>query len=104
MLTDRAFPCLCKSLRNQKVTYLACGEDHTAALTLDGGLFTYGAGTYGQLGHRSKTHEILPKKVTELMGSNVTQIACGRYVILLSSLNDVFSILLNICVSMLAYS
>ncbi|XP_053384737.1 probable E3 ubiquitin-protein ligase HERC4 isoform X2 [Mercenaria mercenaria] len=75
---DRQFPCSCKSLRNQRVCYIACGEDYTAALTLDGGLFTFGAGTYGQLGHGSKTQEILPKKVTELMGSDVAQIACGR--------------------------
>ncbi|KAL4239292.1 putative E3 ubiquitin-protein ligase herc4 [Mactra antiquata] len=75
---DRTFPCLCKSLRQQRVTYIACGEDHSAALTLDGGLFTFGAGTYGQLGHGSKAHEIIPKKVLELMGSTVTQLACGR--------------------------
>lgn len=77
--SERAFPSLCKTLRNQRVTYIACGEDHTAALTLEGGLFTFGSGSYGQLGHGSKTHEMLPRRVMELMGSDVTQIACGRY-------------------------
>ena len=46
----------------------------------DGGVFTFGAGNYGQLGHNTKQNEVLPKKVFELMGSPVTQIACGRLV------------------------
>ncbi|XP_055954935.1 probable E3 ubiquitin-protein ligase HERC4 isoform X2 [Patella vulgata] len=75
---DRPFPTLCKSLRNQKIKYLSCGEDHTAALTQSGGVFTFGAGSYGQLGHCSAQNEVLPKQVMELMGSDVTQIATGR--------------------------
>ncbi|KAM9365582.1 putative E3 ubiquitin-protein ligase HERC4 isoform 2-T2 [Pholidichthys leucotaenia] len=76
--TDRYFPALLKSIRSQRVIYISCGEDHTAALTKEGGVFTFGAGGYGQLGHNSTNHEINPRKVFELMGSVVTQIACGR--------------------------
>lgn len=75
---DHSHPMLCKSLRGQKVKYISCGDDHTAVLTQEGGVFTFGAGGYGQLGHNSTDNEILPKKVVELMGSKVTQIACGR--------------------------
>ncbi|XP_035461636.1 probable E3 ubiquitin-protein ligase HERC4 isoform X3 [Scophthalmus maximus] len=75
---DRCFPALLKSLRSQRVIYISCGEDHTAALTKEGGVFTFGAGGYGQLGHNSTNHEINPRKVFELMGNVVTQIACGR--------------------------
>ncbi|XP_054516129.2 probable E3 ubiquitin-protein ligase HERC4 isoform X27 [Pan troglodytes] len=75
---DRYVPNLLKSLRSQKIVYICCGEDHTAALTKEGGVFTFGAGGYGQLGHNSTSHEINPRKVFELMGSIVTQIACGR--------------------------
>ncbi|XP_064173088.1 probable E3 ubiquitin-protein ligase HERC4 isoform X1 [Anguilla rostrata] len=75
---DRHFPVLLKSLRSQRVVYICCGEDHTAALTKEGGVFTFGAGGYGQLGHNSTNHEINPRKVFELMGNVVTQIACGR--------------------------
>nr|XP_028585247.1 probable E3 ubiquitin-protein ligase HERC4 isoform X2 [Podarcis muralis] len=75
---DRYVPNLLKSLRSQKIVYISCGEDHTAALTKEGGVFTFGAGGYGQLGHNSTGHEINPRKVFELMGSIVTQIACGR--------------------------
>lgn len=75
---NHIFPVLCKSLRDHRVQYLSCGEDHTAVLTEEGGVFTFGAGMYGQLGHNSTNNEILPKKVFELMGSVVTQVACGR--------------------------
>ncbi|XP_077206908.1 putative E3 ubiquitin-protein ligase HERC4 isoform X2 [Paroedura picta] len=75
---DRYVPNLLKSLRSHKIVYISCGEDHTAALTKQGGVFTFGAGGYGQLGHNSTGHEINPRKVFELMGSTVTQITCGR--------------------------
>ncbi|KAK9541806.1 hypothetical protein VZT92_001826 [Zoarces viviparus] len=75
---DRFFPTLLKSLRSQRVIYISCGEDHTAALTKLRGVFTFGAGGYGQLGHNSTNHEINPRKVFELMGNVVTQISCGR--------------------------
>ncbi|UYV81070.1 HERC4 [Cordylochernes scorpioides] len=71
-------PKLVFSLRSHYIHYVSCGENHTAALTKDGGVFTFGAGMYGQLGHGSRNNEILPRKVIELMGSTVTQIACGR--------------------------
>lgn len=44
----------------------------------DGGVLTFGAGTYGQLGHGTAQSEKVPRKVFELMGSEVTMIACGR--------------------------
>ncbi|RMB93229.1 hypothetical protein DUI87_30351 [Hirundo rustica rustica] len=63
---DRYVPTLLKSLRSQKVVHICCGEDHTAALTKEGGVFTFGAGGYGQLGHNSTSHEINPRKVLSL--------------------------------------
>ena len=43
-------------------------------------MFTFGAGMYGQLGHNSNQSETLPRKVFELMGSEVTILVCGRLV------------------------
>uniref|UniRef100_A0A6I8RUR2 HECT and RLD domain containing E3 ubiquitin protein ligase 3 n=1 Tax=Xenopus tropicalis TaxID=8364 RepID=A0A6I8RUR2_XENTR len=74
----RETPCHVKPLRTHKVIYISCGEEHTAILTKAGGLFTFGAGGSGQLGHDSLNNEINPRRVLELMGSEVSQIACGR--------------------------
>lgn len=56
-------------------------------------MFTFGAGMYGQLGHNNTSHEYLPRKVVDLMGSEITQIACGRCHMLVYSAsgNRVFS-------------
>uniref|UniRef100_A0A674MCD7 HECT and RLD domain containing E3 ubiquitin protein ligase 3 n=1 Tax=Takifugu rubripes TaxID=31033 RepID=A0A674MCD7_TAKRU len=78
-IQDRAVPCHIKFLRSQKVVHISCGEEHTAALTKDGGLFTFGDGSWGQLGHGSTANELLPRRVLELMGTEVSQITCGRH-------------------------
>ncbi|XP_038255642.1 probable E3 ubiquitin-protein ligase HERC3 isoform X1 [Dermochelys coriacea] len=75
---DRESPCHVKLLRTQKVVYISCGEKHTAVLTKSGGVFTFGAGSCGQLGHDSMNDEVNPRRVLELMGTEVSQIACGR--------------------------
>ncbi|KAL7982104.1 hypothetical protein Chor_001161 [Crotalus horridus] len=75
---DRECPCHVKLLRTQKVVYISCGNEHTAVLTKSGGVFTFGAGSCGQLGHDSLNDEVNPRRVLELMGSEVSQVACGR--------------------------
>ncbi|XP_070470422.1 E3 ISG15--protein ligase HERC5 [Equus przewalskii] len=86
-------PSLIEALDNQEVEFLACGGSHTALLTKDGLVFTFGAGKCGQLGHNSTQNELTPCLVTELVGKRVTQIACGRRHTLayVSDLGKVFS-------------
>ncbi|XP_037686168.1 E3 ISG15--protein ligase HERC5 isoform X2 [Choloepus didactylus] len=76
---DKDSPSLIEELDNQKVEFLTCGGSHTALLTEDGLVFTFGGGKYGQLGHNSTQNELRPRLVTELVGNRVTQIACGRW-------------------------
>ncbi|ETN59614.1 hect E3 ubiquitin ligase [Anopheles darlingi] len=77
-LNSRQFPTQLRTLRSLGVRYVSCGDDFSVFLTAGGGVFTCGAGTFGQLGHGSCNNEILPRMVFELMGSKITQIACGR--------------------------
>lgn len=74
----RIFPTQLKTLRSLEVRYISCGEEFSAFLTRDGGVFTCGQGKFGQLGHGSDANENLPRKVVELMGSTITQLACGK--------------------------
>uniref|UniRef100_A0A5S6R1R1 HECT domain-containing protein n=1 Tax=Trichuris muris TaxID=70415 RepID=A0A5S6R1R1_TRIMR len=74
----RHYPVLVKSLKSQRIVRLVCGEDFTSAISAGGQLFTFGSGTYGQLGHGYKNNEVLPKQVLELMGTRVLDVACGR--------------------------
>ncbi|XP_059190794.1 probable E3 ubiquitin-protein ligase HERC3 [Centropristis striata] len=62
----------------KKTIHISCGKDHTAVLTKDGAVFTFGSGQYGQLGHNSFSNEPRPRLVAELWGSKVTKFACGR--------------------------
>ncbi|KAI8120902.1 putative E3 ubiquitin-protein ligase HERC4 [Lucilia cuprina] len=74
---NRCYPTQLKTLRSLGVRYIACGDEFSVFLTNDGGVFTCGSGRYGQLGHGGNSNEVLPRMVVELMGSTVTQIACG---------------------------
>lgn len=93
---NRSVPTLQKSLRNQKIAYISLGSEHSAALTFEGGLFTWGNGTYGQLGHGSSSNDIAPRKVFELMGVRLTQVSCGRcHTLVVSEIGRVYSFGLN---------
>ena len=76
---DRLVPTQIRMLRNQRVSYsgLAAGSEHSVALTVDGGVFTWGSSRCGQLGHGSTNRENVPRRVLELMGTEVSQVAAG---------------------------
>ncbi|XP_078065298.1 putative E3 ubiquitin-protein ligase HERC3 [Mustelus asterias] len=76
---DRYEPNHVKLLECKKTIHISCGEEHTAVLTKDGFVYTFGAGSYGQLGHNSTKDEIKPHFVGYLFGNKVSQIACGSH-------------------------
>ena len=89
-------PALLKTIRDQRVAYVAMGEDHSVALTIDGGVFTWGHGANGQLGHGTLASQTTPRKVVELMGNCTISLACGRrHTLVLTSKRSVFGFGLN---------
>eukprot|EP00850_Spirogloea_muscicola_P003742 SM000015S01242 [mRNA] locus=s15:773139:784742:- [translate_table: standard] len=76
--TDNALsPVHVEGLWGLGIVQVAAGESHSAALTADGLVYTWGRGKYGQLGHGVLTNEMKPMRVDALAGRRVVQIACG---------------------------
>jgi alpha-tubulin suppressor-like RCC1 family protein len=86
------------ALQDKRVTHIACGEEHSAAVTSaslsavavmspkslthvrvagDGALFCWGCGRDGRLGNGSGEDELLPLAVQSLASVRVAKVACG---------------------------
>ncbi|XP_009989903.1 PREDICTED: E3 ISG15--protein ligase HERC5-like, partial [Tauraco erythrolophus] len=90
---DRACPSYVRALEHWKTVFISCGADHTAVLSKEGLVCTFGAGGAGQLGHNSTRNELMPRVVAELWGARVSQVACGREytLVYVPSLGKVYS-------------
>ncbi|XP_047310247.1 ultraviolet-B receptor UVR8 [Impatiens glandulifera] len=63
-----------------KISRVSCGEYHTAAISYNGEVYTWGLGSLGQLGHcslQSGDKELIPRRVVGLDGIFIESIACG---------------------------
>merc|ERR1712166_654215 len=71
-------PRLVEGLVGCQVVHAATGARHTAAVTYNGEVWTFGYGGYGRLGHGNHQNEATPKKVEgALVGRRVTRAICG---------------------------
>lgn len=70
-------PRIIQSLTGQVVVQVTCGSYHTAAVTGNGDLYTWGGGMYGKLGHGNEAGCSTPRRVEGLVGLTVSKIACG---------------------------
>ncbi|XP_065336810.1 RCC1 and BTB domain-containing protein 1-like [Cloeon dipterum] len=67
-------------LEHKKVVQVACGSDHTLALTSEGEVYAFGRNNYGQLGLGTTNDHWLPQRVGGLLdGKIVTSVACQAF-------------------------
>ena len=64
-------------LVGKQVVQVAAGGNHTAVVTSEGEVFTFGAGGDGQLGHGRQLGEYWPRRVDALVGKQVVRVAAG---------------------------
>jgi RCC1 and BTB domain-containing protein len=85
-------PRLVETLIGKKPRQVSCGGFHTACITEDGHLYTFGGGEHGQLGHNDRVNKVKPTLVQALEGVFVSQITCGwSHSVALTSNGRVFS-------------
>jgi len=73
--TTQKQPMLIESMRTKIVTQADVGHRHSAAITDDGSLFTWGEGDYGRLGLGDALQRAVPVQVPEITDAGM--VACG---------------------------
>lgn len=77
-LERQLWPKKIQALDSPVIVSIACGWDHSLAVSADGVLYTWGSGSNGKLGHGCETHVCLPKRVEgQLLGVKVIQAEAG---------------------------
>ncbi|XP_076284957.1 E3 ubiquitin-protein ligase HERC2 isoform X1 [Lasioglossum baleicum] len=70
-------PKLIEELLGIEIVDIACGGNHSAAITSTGLLYTWGKGRYGRLGHGDSEDQLTPKLVEALQDYKAIDVACG---------------------------
>jgi RCC1 and BTB domain-containing protein len=79
-------------IKNTRIVQIACGGFHTAAITDEGELFTWGGGEHGQLGHGNKENYSRPTLVRAIAGVKIKQVTCGwSHTVMLTEDGEVWS-------------
>src|SRR5689334_2248400 len=67
--------------RHVAIVGVACGQQHTGALSSDGHLWTFGLGAFGQLGHGYLHDELIPKRIEALVDIHIQidSVKCGSF-------------------------
>lgn len=61
------------------ITRIACGGKHNLCLSEDDGIFSWGRGEFGRLGHGDELHLCHPVLIETLHNKQIADISCGGY-------------------------
>ncbi|XP_052029778.1 probable E3 ubiquitin-protein ligase HERC6 isoform X3 [Apodemus sylvaticus] len=68
------------ALDSLQIELVSCGKEHSVAVCHRGRVFTWGAGSEGQLGiGEFKEISFMPTKIKALAGIKIIQVSCGHY-------------------------
>lgn len=67
------------TLSNMRVIDISAGDFHSAAVTQNRKLHTWGNGQYGRLGNGFESHELRPVLVEDLNDKEVIRVNCGAF-------------------------
>lgn len=77
--------------RDVIIKTMTAGGKHSMVLSSDGGLYTFGYGQQGQLGHRSAKNIFKPKFVQDFLGKKIKLITAGQnHSLALTQAGDLF--------------
>ncbi|KAL5262692.1 hypothetical protein ACHWQZ_G008179 [Mnemiopsis leidyi] len=89
---DNTPPAIVPSLEVFTIKSVACGEDHTVAVTSSGAICTWGFNSQGQCGHPPPQFVQKPTLLRPLIGVKVIHVSCGaRHTLALCEGAEVFS-------------
>uniref|UniRef100_A0A4W3I5X0 X-linked retinitis pigmentosa GTPase regulator n=1 Tax=Callorhinchus milii TaxID=7868 RepID=A0A4W3I5X0_CALMI len=76
---ESSVPKVVERLKKKEVQYISCGENHTAVVTTNGLLYTFGDGRHGKLGHGEEnfTNQFKPTLCSRFLKFTVQSVACG---------------------------
>ena len=63
--------------RGARIVYAAAGGIHSGVVTSEGGVWTWGSGICGALGHNDEEHQLVPKEMEGLGGGKAVMLAAG---------------------------
>ncbi|XP_023381376.1 X-linked retinitis pigmentosa GTPase regulator isoform X4 [Pteropus vampyrus] len=76
---ETAEPKILEPIKDQKIIYISCGENHTALITDVGLMYTFGDGRHGKLGlgMENFTNQFIPTLCSNFLRFMVELVACG---------------------------
>uniref|UniRef100_UPI00398F680E X-linked retinitis pigmentosa GTPase regulator-like isoform X2 n=1 Tax=Pristiophorus japonicus TaxID=55135 RepID=UPI00398F680E len=76
---ESSVPKVVEQLKKKNIQFISCGENHTAVVTGNGLLYTFGDGRHGKLGlgEENFTNQFKPTLCSRFLKFSVQSVACG---------------------------